>query len=64
MNRAREYTFRRPLTVRELVPAIGVGIAAGLAAFYIARILVERTPLDPGARTGTGRPRPPRPSPE
>jgi hypothetical protein len=30
----------------ELVPAIGIGIGAGFFAFYITRLLLERTPLD------------------
>ena len=64
MNRAREYTYRRPLSVRELIPALGVGVAAGLAAFYIARILLERTPLDPAHRPDRARFKPPRRAPE
>lgn len=42
-----EYFYRRSVSVREMLPAIGVGIAAGMFAFYIARIMVERTPLAP-----------------
>jgi hypothetical protein len=34
----------------ELLPAIGVGIAAGVAAFYVARLFLERTPLLPEER--------------
>ena len=44
------YVYRRPLTGRELLPAIGVGVAAGLAAFYVARVFLERTPLLPEER--------------
>jgi len=40
-----EYTYRRPLSVRELLPAIGVGIGAGLFAYYVTRLLLQRTPL-------------------
>ena len=40
-----EYTYRRPLGVRELLPAIAVGLGAGLVGFYIARLLLQRTPL-------------------
>jgi hypothetical protein len=29
-----------------LLPAIGVAIGAGFFAFYITRLLLERTPLD------------------
>jgi len=43
----RSYYYRRPLALRELGPAIGVGIGVGLAAFYVTRLLLERTPLVP-----------------
>ena len=39
------YYYRRPLGVRELLPAIGVAIGAGLFAFYVTRLLLQRTPL-------------------
>lgn len=39
------YSYRRPLSLGELLPAIGVGIGAGLFGFYIARLLLQRTPL-------------------
>ncbi len=46
-----EYSYRRPLTMRELLPAIGagvgVGIGVGMAAFYVARLFLQRTPLRP-----------------
>lgn len=42
---AREYTYRRTLGVREILPAIAVGIGAGLLGFYVARLLLQRTPL-------------------
>jgi len=29
------------------MPAIGVGIAAGLAGFYLVQLLIQRTPLVP-----------------
>ncbi|MEP7000386.1 MAG: hypothetical protein ABI969_07890 [bacterium] len=44
------YVYRRKLDMRELIPAIGAGIAAGLAAFYVARLFLERTPLLPEER--------------
>ena len=53
-----EYSYRRPLGLREMLPAIGVAIGAGLVAFYIARILLQRTPMrverggEWGARSG------------
>jgi len=45
MNSRRAYYYRRPLGVRELLPAVGVGVGVGLLAFHIARIVLERTPL-------------------
>jgi hypothetical protein len=42
-----EYFYRRSLSVRELLPAIGAGVAIGALAFYVARILSQRTPLAP-----------------
>ena len=42
-----EYYYRRTLSVRELLPALGVGIGAGAVAFYVAKLLLERTPLRP-----------------
>lgn len=55
---ADEYYYRRPLTPRELLPAVGVGIGAGLIAFYVARVLLQRTPLRPERRPSTQRPKP------
>lgn len=40
-----EYSYRRPLRLREMLPALGVAIGAGLFAFYVARLLLQRTPL-------------------
>jgi hypothetical protein len=40
-----EYSYRRPLRLRELLPAIGLGLGAGLFAFYVTRLLLQRTPL-------------------
>jgi hypothetical protein len=48
--RLEGYVFRRSLSGRELLPAIGAGIAAGLAGFYVARLFLERTPLLPEER--------------
>ena len=42
-----EYFYRRSLSARELLPAIGVGVAAAVFAFYVARIVIQRTPLAP-----------------
>jgi hypothetical protein len=40
-----EYSYRRTLSAAELLPAIGVGVAAGALAFYVARVFLQRTPL-------------------
>ena len=55
---ADEYYYRRPLTPREALPALGVGVGVGLIAFYVAKILLERTPLRPERRPSTQRPSP------
>ncbi|HEY8795218.1 MAG TPA: hypothetical protein VIM15_09775 [Gemmatimonadaceae bacterium] len=39
------YDDRLPLRGRALLPAIAMGVGAGLVVFYIARILAERSPL-------------------
>jgi hypothetical protein len=44
------YYFRRPLSLAEHLPAIGAGLAVGAAAFYVARLLLQRTPLRPDDR--------------
>ena len=44
------YYYRRRLSRWDLLPAIGIGIGAGLAAFYVARLLLQRTPLAAPAR--------------
>lgn len=41
-----EYYYRRPLSFRELLPALGVGVAVGMFAFYVTRVLLQRTPLE------------------
>lgn len=49
-TRLEGYVYRRRLDMRELVPAIGAGIVTGLAAFYVTRLFLERTPLLPEER--------------
>ena len=44
------YVYRRGLAGRELLPAIGAGVVTGLAAFYVVRLFLERTPLLPEER--------------
>lgn len=48
--RLEGYVYRRMLAKRELIPAVGIGVAAGLAAFYVTRLFLERTPLLPEER--------------
>jgi hypothetical protein len=43
-----EYVYRRNLELRELLPALGVGVGVGAVAFYVAYLFLQRTPLDPG----------------
>lgn len=40
------YYYRRRLTLTEQLPAIGAAAAVGAAAFYIVRLLLQKTPLD------------------
>ena len=39
------YYYRRKLGLRELLPAFGVAVAAGMLAFYVTRLMLQRTPL-------------------
>ncbi len=57
-----KYFYRRSLSGRDLLPVMGVAVAAGLLAFYVARIMQQRTPLlpDDASARHSGRPRPPR----
>ena len=40
-----KYSYRRPLSLREMLPAVGIAVAAGFVAFYVTRLLLQRTPL-------------------
>ena len=42
-----EYYYRRQLGAKDLLPAVGVGLAVGLAGFYVVQLLIQRTPLVP-----------------
>ena len=62
LARLEGYVYRRQLSGRELIPAVGAGIVTGLTAYYVARLFLERTPLLPEDRrlgkhhaTGAGR---------
>jgi hypothetical protein len=39
------FDYRRELTARELIPAIGVGIGAGVVVAYVAQLLLRRQRL-------------------
>jgi hypothetical protein len=39
------YDDRRPVRGRALLPAIAMGMGAGLLVFYVSRLFLERTPL-------------------
>lgn len=54
-----KYFYRRSLSAGALLPAVGVGVVAGVAAFYVARLFLERTPLvsDPAPARPVSRPR-------
>ena len=44
----RGYTYRRELSGKDMIPAIGAGVAVGAVAFYLATLFLQRTPLVPG----------------
>ena len=52
--RLDRYVYRRSLDARELIPAIGAGIVTGLAAFYVVRLILQRTPLLPEEKRADG----------
>lgn len=51
---------RRHLTRKELMPAVGAGVAAGvgvgLVVFYAARLMLQREPLRPLPAAGSALP--------
>lgn len=58
-----EYNYRRQLGLAELLSAIAIGLGAGLAGFYLARVMAEKTPLVPrsSATKNIARSEPPQP---
>ena len=52
------YYYRRPLGLSDLATAAGIGIGAAVAAFYVASLLIQRTPLDEPRRPRGARPAP------
>jgi hypothetical protein len=39
------YYYRRELGTRETLTVAGIAVGAGLAAFYLARLMLQRTPI-------------------
>jgi hypothetical protein len=39
------YDDRQPVRGRALLPAIALGVGAGLVVFYVAHLMAERAPL-------------------
>lgn len=59
-NDAHSYVYRRRLSGGELVPAVIAGVCIGLAGFYLARLMIQRTRLvdnQPVGRPLRARPR-------
>jgi hypothetical protein len=50
-----KYYYRRSLSLRELVPALGAAVGAAAVTFYVAKLFLERTPLvrEPDASRAT-----------
>ena len=46
-GKASDYHYRRALTLQEMLPAFGVAAGVAAAAFYVARLFIQRTPLVP-----------------
>jgi hypothetical protein len=46
-----KYYYRRSLSGRDLLPAIGAAIGAGVVVFYLTKLFLERTPLAIQSRT-------------
>ena len=49
----RDYYYRRKLGLKELLPAIGAGLGIGVVGFYLAKMYLEKTPIE----SRSGRPR-------
>ena len=49
-NADPKYYYRRSLSARELAPAIGAALGAGLVTFYLVKLFIERTPLTGATR--------------
>ena len=47
-----KYYYRRSLTARELLPAVGAAVGVACVAFYVVKLFLERTPLGEPPRAG------------
>ena len=43
---AEKYYYRRELTSRDLLPAVGAAVGLGVVTFYLASLWLQRTVLD------------------
>lgn len=41
-----KYYYRRSLSARELLPAVGAAAGAAVVVFYLTKLFLERTPLE------------------
>lgn len=46
-----KYYYRRSLRARELLPAVGAAVGAGVIVFYLTKLILARTPLEARRRT-------------
>lgn len=54
------FDYRGEMAPSNVLPAIGAGVAAGIAVAYVANLMLRRTPLPPGRRGMTVSSGPPR----
>ncbi|MDB4951158.1 MAG: hypothetical protein JWM27_3807 [Gemmatimonadetes bacterium] len=57
------FDYRRKLTLKETLPALGAAVGAAAGVFYLARIVMQRTPLVPSREIVPGSGIPPQPQP-
>ncbi|HET6763117.1 MAG TPA: hypothetical protein VFH27_05575 [Longimicrobiaceae bacterium] len=60
------FDYRRRLTLKEQLPAAGAAVGAAVGVFYLARLLMQRTPLRPSRELvpGSALPAQPQPAPK
>jgi hypothetical protein len=57
------FDYRRRLTLKEHLPAVGAALGVGVVVFYLARLVMQRTPLVPRREIVPGGEVPPQPQP-